>query len=249
MDNETIKKMRNYEIKSDEMQRQAIIDLGKQKIMKQQLGKYSLLDLLRSSIRFTRLQTWLIQFALLILTTFLITKMINDDPASFILQCLTVTVIISVIFFMDELFRSFRSGMWELEQTLKYDLRQHIVIKLLIFGLADLVLITCLAFISQGVMAISFWQIILYLLVPFNFTCIVLFSLFTIWRNTLSSVVFWISSGLILMGIILVANLFNVYEIEIKYWGAGFIFSIIFLLLSVKNMLNAKKWEVFCSCY
>ncbi|MCJ7841941.1 hypothetical protein MUB24_13735 [Lederbergia sp. NSJ-179] len=245
MDNEMIKKIKTHEIKSDEIQRQAVIDLGKQKIMEQQLSRYSLFDLFRSSIRFTRLQTWLIQFALLILTTFLITKVIYDDPAIFIIQCLTVSVIFSVIFFIDELFRSFTSGMWELEQTLKYDLRQHIVIKLLIFGLADLVFITCLAFICQGVMVISFWKIILYLLVPFNITCIVLFSLFTIWRNTLSSVVFWISSGLILMGVMFLANFFNIYEIEMKYWGAGYIFSMLLLVFIVMNMLKVKKWEAF----
>ncbi|GIN57897.1 membrane protein [Lederbergia ruris] len=246
MDNETIKKMKTYEVKIDEIQRQAVINLGKQKIIQHQLGRYSLFDLFCLSIRFTRLHTWLIQFALLIVTTFLITKVMNDDPAIFILQCLTVTVIFSVIFFVDELFRSFTSGMWELEQTLKYDLRQHVVIKLLIFGLADLLFITCLAFFCQGVMAISFWKVILYLLVPFNITCIVLFSLFTIWRNTLSSFVFWISSGLLLMGGMFLANFFNVYEIEMKYWGAGYIFSMALLVLIVMNMLKVKKWEAFC---
>src|SRR5690625_4604474 len=84
--------------------------------------------------------------------------------------------------------------MWELEQTLKYDLRQHIIIKLLIFGLADLLLIVCLAFISQGVLAISFLKIILYLLVPFYISCIVLFSFFIVWSNSFFSVVFFIFS-------------------------------------------------------
>ena len=249
MNNETIKKMKTYKIKMDEIQRQEVIDLGKQKIMEHQLGRYSLFDLFRSSIRFTRLHTWLIQFALLILTTFLITKVINNEPFIFVMQSLTVIVIFSVIFFIDELFRSFTSGMWELEQTLKYELRQHTVIKLLIFGLADLLLITCLAFICQGVMAVSFWKIILYLLVPFNITCIVLFSLFTIWRNVFSSVVFWISSGLVLMFVMFLANFFNIYEFEMKYWGAGYIFSIIFLIFIVMNMLKVKKWEAICSCY
>ena len=246
MENETIKKMKTYEIKMDEIQRQEVINLGKQKITKNQLCRYSLFDLFRSSIRFTRLHTWMIQFALLILTTFLITKVMNDEPFIFIIQNLTVIVIFSVIFFIDELFRSFTSGMWELEQTLKYDLRQHTIIKLLIFGLADLLLITCLAFICQGVMAVSFWKIILYLLVPFNITCLVLFSLFTIWRNTLSSVVFWISSGLVLMCVMFLANYFNIYEFEMKYWGAGYIFSSILLLFIVMNMLKVKKWEAFC---
>ncbi|MEG0260050.1 MAG: hypothetical protein RR651_09270 [Lysinibacillus sp.] len=238
--------MKTYEVKVDDIQKQEVINLGTQIIIKNQLCRYSPFDLFRSSVRFTRLHTWFIQFALLILTTFLITKAFDDEPFTFIIQSLTVSVIVSAIFFIEELFRSFTSGMWELEQTLKYDLRQHTIIKLLIFGLVDLLLIICLAFICQGVIAISFWKIILYLLVPFNITCIVLFSLFTIWRNTLSSVVFWVSSGLVLMGVIIFTNLFNIYEFEMKYWGAGYILSILFLGLIVMDMFKMKKWEAFC---
>jgi hypothetical protein len=243
MSNETIKKMKTYEIKIDETQRQEVIDLGKQKIIKNHLYRYSLLELFRSSIQFTRLRTWMIQFTLLILSTFLITKVITDEPFIFIIQSLTVAVIFSVIFFIDELFRSFTSGMWELEQTLKYDLRQHIIIKLLIFGLADLLLIVCLAFISQGVLASSFLKIILYLLVPFNISCIVLFSLFTVWRNTLSSVTLWISSGIVLVSVLFLTNIFNIYDFGLKYWGIGYILSLLFLVFIIMENLKVKKWE------
>ena len=249
MNNKTIKKMKTYEVESDEIQRQEVINLGKQKIIKNQLCRYSLFDLFCSSIRFTRFHTWFIQFALLIFTTFLITRATSDGQYLFIIQSLTVTVIFSAIFFIEELFRSFTSGMWELEQTLKYDLRQHTIIKLLIFGLTDLLLIICLAFICQGVIAISFWKITLYLLVPFNLTCIVLFSLFTIWRNTLSSVIFWISSGLVLMCAMILSNVFNVYEIGMEYWGIGFILSAVFLGFIVMNVFKEKKWEAFDQCY
>lgn len=246
MNNRTIKKMKTYNIKIDEIQREEVIRLGKQIIMKNQLHRYSLFDLFCSSIRFTRFHTWLIQFILLILTTFLITRVINDEQITFIIQCLTVVVIISIGFFMEELFRSFKYGMWELEQTLKYDIRQQTIMKLLIFGVIDLLLIICLAFISQGVITISFWNIILYLLVPFNITCIILFSLFTAWRNTLSSVVIWIGAGIILMVIVVISNLFNVYEIGMVYWGLGYILSFIILGFVATNMLKTNKWEAFC---
>jgi len=245
MTNNTIKKMKTYNVDIDETQKQKLINLGKQEVIQNQLNRHSLFDLIRSSLQFTRLHTWLFQFALLILTTILITNVIHDESFVFIIQSLTVIVIFSVIFFIDEVFRSFTSGMWELEQTLKYDLRQHIIIKLLIFGLADLLLIVCLAFISQGVLAISFLKIILYLLVPFNISCIVLFSLFTVWRNTLSSVVFWISSGIVLVSVLFITNFFNVYELNLKYWVAGYILSILVLMFIVMENLKVKKWEAF----
>ncbi|WP_077296584.1 hypothetical protein [Virgibacillus pantothenticus] len=246
MDNETIKKIKTYEIILDENQKQELIHLGKQKMLKHQLYKHSLLDFFLSSIRFTRIHTWLIQFSILVLTAFLITRVINDESPIFIIQSLTIAVIFSAIFFIDELFRSFTSGMWELEQTLKYDLRQHTIIKLLIFGLTDLLLIIILAFICHGVMAISFWKIILYLIVPFNITCIVLFSLFTMWRNTLSSVIFWMGSGIVLMCVMILANVFHIYELTTIHWVAGYILSILFLGIIVMNMLKVKKWEALC---
>lgn len=246
MDNETVKKMKAYEIKMDDFKKQELIHLGKQKMLKHQLYKHSLLDFFLSSIRFTRIHTWLIQFSILVLTAFLITRVINDELPIFIIQSLTIAVIFSAIFFIDELFRSFTFGMWELEQTLKYDLRQHTIIKLLIFGLTDLLLIIILAFICHGVMAISFWKIILYLLVPFNITCIVLFSLFTMWRNTLSSVIFWMGSGIVLMCVMILANVFHIYELTTMHWVAGYILSILFLGIIVMNMLKVKKWEALC---
>ena len=40
--------------------------------------------------------------------------------------CITGVIFISALFFLDELFKSFTTGMWELEQTFKYDLRQPV---------------------------------------------------------------------------------------------------------------------------
>lgn len=243
MTNKTIEKMKTYEVNIDEIHKQKIIKVGEQELIQNQLCRHSLLELIRSSIQFTRLHTWFIQFALLILTTFLITNVINNESFLFVIQSLTVIVIFSVIFLIDELLRSFTSGMWELEQTLKYDLRQHTIIKLFIFGMIDFLLISCLAFISQGVLEISFWKIILYLLVPFNIICIVLFSLFTIWRNTFSSAVLWISSGIVIVSVLFISNFFDIYELEMKFWGAGYILSLLFLMIVVKDQLKVKKWE------
>ena len=47
-------------------------------------------------------------------------------PISEIMLCITGVIFISALFFLDELFKSFTTGMWELEQTFKYDLRQPV---------------------------------------------------------------------------------------------------------------------------
>src|SRR5690625_5797131 len=127
-----------------------------------------------------------------------------------------------------EIFRSFTSGMWELEQTLKYDLRQHIIIKLLIFGSVDLLLIVCLSLISQGILAVSFFKIFLYLLVPYNIYCIVVFSLLTVWRNSITYTLLCISSDIVLVGVMFLTNFFYVYELALSYLGGGSLLAIFF---------------------
>src|SRR5690625_3563065 len=129
MTNNTIKKMKTYNVDIDETQKQKLINLGKQEVIQNQLNRHSLFDLIRSSLQFTRLHTWLFQFALLILTNILITNVIHDESFVFIIQSLTVIVIFSVIFFIDEVFRSFTSGMWERseEHTSELQSRGHLV--------------------------------------------------------------------------------------------------------------------------
>ncbi|GKV68959.1 membrane protein [Sporosarcina sp. NCCP-2716] len=248
MDDKTMKRIAQYEVKSDDAQKRLVVELGKRAIHQNQLHRYSMLNLFGSSLRFTRLRTWLIQVVLLLVTAVFITKAVNTVSSVLIIQCVTVVLVFSAIFFMEEVFHSVTTGMWELEQTLKYDLRQHTAAKLLIFGAADLCLIVCLAFICQGVAMIPFWHIFLYLLVPFNITCIVLLSLFTIWRNRLTSFVFWIGAGLLLMGFVIIISAYNIYEFSMLYWGIGFTVSAIWLGLIVMGTVKQNKWEAFYEC-
>src|SRR5690625_7309075 len=93
MNNKTIKKIKDYEINVDEIQIQELITLGKRIIIQNQINRYSLFDLIRSSIQFTKINTWLIQFILLILTTIFITEVINVQSFVFVFQCITFIVI------------------------------------------------------------------------------------------------------------------------------------------------------------
>ena len=95
---------------------------------------------------------------------------------------------------MEELFKSFTSGMWELEQTFKYDLRQHVLVKLFIFGFIDFLIVLSFSILTNLLFRFSF-SMLLYLLVPYNIVCIVLF-LFSLVGEILAIIVvhgpFWV---------------------------------------------------------
>ena len=111
------------------------------------------------------------------------------------MQILTFILIVSILFFIDELFKSFTTGMWELEQTLKYELRQHTIVKLLIMGLIDMILVFLMSIIVQPTLSISLLNILLYLLVPYNLICIICFR-FLLCGETKCTIMFY---GLLLV--------------------------------------------------
>ena len=109
--------------------------------------------------------------------------------------CITGVIFISAFFFLDELFKSFTTGMWELEQTFKYDLRQHIMMKLLIFAIFILEIFFFSLLSKKILVSLPLYQILVYVLVPYNIVCIILFSLITIWRKQLHNYFLWCISG------------------------------------------------------
>lgn len=147
-------------------------------------------------------------------------------------------VLFSVIFFTDELFKSFTNNMWELEQTFKYDLRQHTAMKMLVFGVFDLLLIVILAVVGKQIFPVSFLSFALYLLVPFNVFCIVLFSIFTLIRNNLSNLLLWTSSGVLVAVSIITEGIFNIYSFPLSYWTIVYVITSIGLLALIRQMLK-----------
>ncbi len=146
--------------------------------------------------------------------------------------------------FTDELFKSYTTGMWELEQTFKYDLRQHTMVKLMIFGLTDLLLVILLSLITKSALSISLLKIILYLLVPYNIICILLFSVLTIWRKQLHSYTLWLLSGTVTIAALLIANIFKIYDLKTVYWIISYLVTAFLLEFIVYSQVRAIRLEV-----
>lgn len=214
-----------------------IVKLGTKQMLKNQISRKSYLSLFLSSIKFVGWKLWSIQFALLGFSLFL---MFSKGEMSYehVLRGITGMVLFSVIFFTDELFKSFTNNMWELEQTFKYDLRQHTAMKMLVFGVFDLLLILILAVVGKQIFHVSFLSFALYLLAPFNVFCIVLFSIFTLLRNNLSNLLLWTSSGVLVAVSIITEEIFNIYSFPLSYWTIVYVITSIGLLALIRQMLK-----------
>ena len=112
-----------YKVDSNPNEKKEVIAKGKKIIEKQQLQRHSVLDLLFSTLQFISWKVWLSQFGLLFISILIILNIDKDEKITTIMHPLVALLAISVLFFMDELFRSFTHGMWELEETRRADSR------------------------------------------------------------------------------------------------------------------------------
>lgn len=229
----------SYRISNEENKKQETIDLGIKTIGQNQLQRHSYLNLFLSTIRFISFKTWISQFLVLVLSVMMVFVHATKGTAfSLMMDSYMILLIFSILFFTDEIYKSFTSGMWMLEQSFKYDLRQHTLMKLLIFGIADFILIFCISLLSNATLAIPLIKILFYLLVPFNVFTIILFSTVTFWRNNMNRTVLWSVAGLIGAASIIIMNLWNIYEIAFSYWISGFIFTSSILMYVVYSQLR-----------
>lgn len=241
--NDIISKLDGYKIEANIEQREKIIQLGQERMIEIGMNRHSCFVLFLSTFRFIHVHTWIIQFLIFISGIAMVLNFTNLQPISEIMLCLTGVILISVLFFIDELFKSFTTGMWELEQTFKYDLRQHTMMKLLIFGVIDMGIVILLSLITKSTVSLPLYQILVYILVPYNIVCIILFSLITIWRKQLHNYFLWCLSGSICISVILIANIFKIYEIRLFYWGVAYFVTTIVLGFILYSQTKIIKWE------
>lgn len=244
MSNETKKKLLNTFVFSDNKRRQLIIEQGKKELFKNQLTRHSYVNLAMSTIRFISIKTWLMQFlvVLLILVTTM-SHVFDQSSSKTIINSYLICLIFSILFFLDEIYKSFISGMWALEQSFKYDLRQHTLVKLMIFGFLDLLIILFISLVAKAALALSIIHLTLYLLVPYNIFCLLIFSTVTMWRNSISRFSLWIIAGMISVGTLFVVTFFDVYKLNIYYWSSSLAVTLIALILVIYMQVKTNIWR------
>lgn len=245
MTKKIIERLKNYQIEVDESRKKEVLLLGAAHL-KRQKKRTSYLELALFTIRFISLKTWLIQFAVLAISLLVI---LNNTPGLIytLIKNLTGLLIISLLFFMEELFKSFTSGMWELEQTFKYDLRQQVLVKLFIFGFIDFMIVLSFSILTNLLFRFSFLSMLLYLLVPYNIVCIVLFYSLSRWRNSGNHRSAWFVLGMALSILFVALNLFNPYRMAFIYWFLTYLISLLILALlffkQLKKLTAGGMWN------
>lgn len=108
----------------------------------------------------------------------------------------------------------------------------------------SMVIVILLSLMTKSIVSLPLYQILVYVLVPYNIVCIILFSLITIWRKQLHNYFLWCISGSICVAVILIANIFKIYEIRMLYWGIAYFITTTILGIILYSQTKIIKWEV-----
>lgn len=127
-------------------------------------------ELFVGQIKYISPYIWIVQAIFLLLILFSLSLSTNGiDDRQTIITILSVSAPIIALVAIPELAKSFSYNMWEIESTSKFNLQKLIAIRLIIIGVIDLSIITILIVTTSTFYEISFVNVVLYLLVPFNF--------------------------------------------------------------------------------
>lgn len=217
-----------------------IIIQGKQQMFQNQLHQTSYLQLFFSTIQFVDTKIWLIQIVPVLGTYFFLPTQ-NNYTLSEVALTMTGTLFFSLLFFINNIFKSFMNNMWELEQTFKFDLKQHISMKLLIFGSFDLIVILLLSAFATGQIQISLFHFSLFLIVPFNCFCIVLFTIFTMFRKKFKKVFLYFLGASIIFFLFKIASINDIYKQPVIYWLSACIASSLLLIFLIYTILQSYR--------
>ena len=104
---------------------------------------------------------WLLQIFAVVLTIGILIAGENNEKT----LLATAAPFVGIALF-PELVKSFHYDMWELEQSCRFNLREIMVMKFLIFGIADLATVVILGVVAGNILSVTWIEMVLYFLIP-----------------------------------------------------------------------------------
>ena len=154
----------------DETKRKQTIEIARQIIHERHFNiiKKSLFQRIVEQIGFISHTMWIVQLCSISFLCWIIISLSNKDTQiNSILAMITCLVPLVALIGMPELCRSFKYGMWEIEQSCVYNLRQLLSMKLIIIGFADLLIASMLIGLFGLEQDGGYLTLSVYILVPF----------------------------------------------------------------------------------
>lgn len=220
-----------------------LISAGKKYMDSAEFNKNSLQNVLLSQLQYFPLSFWIIQIALIVIAILLICLFgYWNVPLHYPLTALVVIIPLIVLVGVREVSKSNTYDMWEIEQSSRCQLVKITACRMLIVGLVDLFLITCVLVITSVYYQQSIVEVILYGMVPFNISCTCYF--FTIMKNEKGQISYHLFACMICIAVIfsIILKQEILFEKSMLWgWATFYFFSLALLVKMAWNYLKHEK--------
>lgn len=238
--------LKKYEIPpADFSDMQSTIVAGKRLLSSKRYQRINVIGRVKSQVKYISPKIWIMQFLLLLLCVYLMKNIAPGSDSQLLFSVTSLFITLIALLGFPELCKSFSCGMWELEQSCKYNLRQLISLKMIILGVADLICVALISAVCSGYSTLPFWQVGVYLLVPFNVVCICGFLLVSFFRNKANQFNIWVIGGGAAVAFFVISNRIAIYTVDISAWVLGCIVSVTVSGMLIARFLNELKQEDF----
>ena len=224
---------------ADETDIQKTILAGKQLLMKNPVQELRWYRRIVNQFKYISPLLWFSQLLAIGICMLLISQISSDTDMTAILSAISFIVASLGVVGFPEVCKSFSYQMWELEQSCKYNLRQITALRLSVIGTFHLILVLVIALATSMQMSLPLWEIALYLLVPFNLSCIAAFFVLGFFRNRGKERLI-LPAGLgVAFFLFIATNRFSLYDrFAISVWTVAFLVTTVILINRIFHFLN-----------
>lgn len=199
------------------------------------VGIVSYFEFIFMQARFIKKRWWLFQTVVLAL---LWSKLFVTQNHDTIYRDAGIIIPAFVILIIPELWKNVRTKSCEIENAAVYTLRQIYAARLLLFGIVDLLLFSVFFAITAITMQITFYDMILQCILPFNLTCCICFGILCSKRfySEYIAISFCMIGSVIWHQIVMNEKLYA--SVSEAVWLAGLCLSGIFLVFLINRLLK-----------
>lgn len=165
---------------------------------------------------------------------------------AYIRRSMGITAPLFVILIVPELWKNRTSASMEIEGAAYYSLRQIYAARMLVFAMADILLLSIFFLAAAFTIRLSVGEVIVQFFLPFNVACSICFYSLCIRsiRSEIYSVVFCMCWMLLWIQVILKEDIYA--AISVPAWAGAVTLSILCVILSIRGIWKncEKYWEV-----
>lgn len=197
-------------------------------------------EFLYGQMGYTKKIWWLLQFALLVVLWWIL---YTSKSSLYVQRSMGILASVFGVLILPELWKNRRSGSVEIEGAAYYSLRQIYAARLLLFAMADILLISGFLTVSVLAAEITVWELAIHFLLPFNVTCGICFGTLCggRWSSEYFSACLCLIWCFVWVRIVLWQGLYE--QISPIVWAGCIALSVVYLCWSVYRML--KNCDVY----